>query len=93
MKLILKLISNDKMYFYLILVSILIVLNSSIGEQPADKDANAKTKQILDYIIRLAKKGKFLSGQFGGWSKIDFSLAQINEIKKFNRSYSIYSWM
>jgi hypothetical protein len=35
---------------------LLIVLNSCICQQIADKRANAKTKQILDYIAGLPKK-------------------------------------
>ena len=44
--------TDKKMYILLIL----IVLNLCNGQQPADKGANAKTKEILDFIAGLPKQ-------------------------------------
>jgi hypothetical protein len=35
----------------------LLVVDLCTGQQPADKGANAKTKQVLDYIAGLSKQG------------------------------------
>jgi hypothetical protein len=43
---------------------LLIVLNSCICQQITDKRANAKTKQILDYIVGLPKKGRVIFNCF-----------------------------
>jgi len=69
------------MYFHLKILVVLIVLKCCIGQQPADKGANAKTKEILDYIAGLPKQSKFLSGQFAGVSGFNFNLSQINAIE------------
>ncbi len=45
------------MYFYRNVLVILIMFNFCNGQQPADKGANAKTKEILDYIAGLPKQG------------------------------------
>ncbi len=45
------------MYFHLNILVILIVFNLSNGQQPAGKGANAKTKEIFDFITGLAKQG------------------------------------
>jgi hypothetical protein len=68
------------MYFHLKILFVLIVLKCCVGQQPADKGANAKTKEILDYIAELPKQGKFLSCQYGGISNLSFNLTQTNEI-------------
>ncbi len=54
----------NKMAFSLKTFVLLIVLNSCICQQPADKGANAKTKQILDYIAGLPKKGRVILNCF-----------------------------
>ena len=40
---------------------LLITISLCIGQQPADKGANAKTKETLDYIAGLAAKGNAIS--------------------------------
>ncbi len=37
----------------------LLVVDLCTGQQPADKGANAKTKQVLDYIAGLSKQGTY----------------------------------
>jgi len=48
------------MFFYIEILAILIVLNLCIGQQPADKGVNDKTKEILDYIAKLLKQSTFV---------------------------------
>ena len=36
---------------------ILLLVHVCTGQQPADKDANAKTKQVLQYIAGLSQQG------------------------------------
>jgi hypothetical protein len=49
----------------------LLLLNFCIGQQPADKGANAKTKATLDFIAGLSKQGMFiLNSRFVSISKI-----------------------
>ncbi len=47
-----------------------IVLNLCNGQQPADKGANAKTKEILDFIAGLPKQG--MSIEYGTFVFIRF---------------------
>jgi hypothetical protein len=47
----------NKMYFHRIILVIFIIFNFCNGQQPADKGANAKTKEILDFIAGLPKQG------------------------------------
>jgi hypothetical protein len=51
------------MYFHLEILVILILLKSCICQQPADKGANAKTKEILNYIAGLPKQGLFIENK------------------------------
>jgi hypothetical protein len=37
----------------------LLVVDLCAGQQPADKGANAKTKQVLDYIAGLSKQSTY----------------------------------
>jgi hypothetical protein len=46
------------------------VLNLCNGQQPADKGANAKTKEILDFIAGLPKQG--MSIEYGTFVFIRF---------------------
>ena len=69
------------MYFHRPLLVIFIAAYACNGQQPADKGANAKTKEILDYIAGLSKQGKFLSGQFAGVAGNTFNLSQVNAIQ------------
>jgi hypothetical protein len=39
------------------LVFLLILLKLCVSQQPADKGANAKTKEILDYMAGLPRQG------------------------------------
>jgi hypothetical protein len=48
---------DKKMYFYRNILVIFIASYLCNGQQPADKGANAKTKEILDYIAGLPKQG------------------------------------
>jgi len=34
----------------------------------------------ISFDLSMERKGKFLSGQFGGWSNVSFNLTQMNEI-------------
>jgi len=47
----------NKMYFHRNILVIFIVFNFCNSQQPADKGANAKTKEILDLIAGLPKQG------------------------------------
>ncbi len=47
----------NRMQFYLISLLLLISVNFCIGQQPADKKANAKTKATLNLIAGLPKQG------------------------------------
>jgi len=67
---------------------IFIVLQACTGQQqPADKGANAKTKETYEFMIGLPKQGKYLSGQFAGVSGKDFSLNQVNSIVHLTGQY------
>jgi hypothetical protein len=48
---------DKKMYFHRNVLVIFIALYLCDGQQPADKGANAKTKEILDFIAGLSKQG------------------------------------
>ena len=50
----------NKMCFYFRTLLILIVLNSCNDQQPMRKEATAKTKEILDFVIGLPKSGMFV---------------------------------
>jgi hypothetical protein len=39
---------------------IFLIFNSCNGQQPLDKEANAKIKEILDFIAGLPKQGIFI---------------------------------
>ncbi len=67
-----------KLRVNILLVS--IVFNLCNGLQPADKGANAKTKELLDFIGGLPQQSKYLSGQFSGVSGVNFNLNQVNAI-------------
>jgi hypothetical protein len=45
------------MEYHLITIFFLLLLNFSVGLQPADKGANAKTRATLDFIGGLPKQG------------------------------------
>ncbi len=45
-----------KMYFHRSILVLFIALFLCDGQQPADKGANAKTKEILDFIAGLPKQ-------------------------------------
>jgi hypothetical protein len=45
------------MQYHLTTILFLLFLNFSVGLQPADKGANAKTKATLDFIGGLPKQG------------------------------------
>ncbi len=45
------------MQHYLATLFLLLLLNFCTGQQPADKGANAKTKETLDFIVGLKKQG------------------------------------
>jgi len=45
------------MYFHRNTLLIFIIFNFYNGQQPADKGANAKTKEIIDFIAGLPKQG------------------------------------
>jgi hypothetical protein len=45
-----------KKYFHRTILAISITLYFCNGQQPADKGANAKTKEILDFIAGLPKQ-------------------------------------
>ncbi len=45
------------MYFHRSILAIFIAVYICNGQQPADKGANAKTKEILDLIAGLPKQG------------------------------------
>ena len=47
---------QQRMKYYL---TILFLINISVGLQPADKNANAKTRETLDFIGGLPKQGMF----------------------------------
>jgi hypothetical protein len=47
----------NKMHKLRNILIVSIVLNLCHGQQPADKGANAKTKEILDFIAGLPKQG------------------------------------
>jgi hypothetical protein len=49
----------NKMHILRNILIVSIVLNLCNGQQPADKGANAKTKEILDYIAGLPKRSMF----------------------------------
>ncbi len=73
------------------------MLNFCVGLEPADKGANAKTRATLDFIGGLPKQGmfilvsiiitiskitgKYLSGQFAGWSNHSFNLTEFIQIQ------------
>jgi hypothetical protein len=46
----------NKMHILRNIFIVSVVLNLCYGQQPADKGANAKTKEILDYIAGLPKQ-------------------------------------
>ncbi len=48
------------MQYHLTNILLLSVLNFCVGLQPADKDANAKTKATLDFIGELPKQGMII---------------------------------
>jgi hypothetical protein len=48
------------MEYHLTTLFVLLLLNFSVGLQPADKAANAKTRATLDFIGGLAKQGMFI---------------------------------
>lgn len=60
---------------------VLVLLHLSTAQQPADKNANEKTKATYEFLTGLPKQGKFLSGQFVGWSKVNFDWSQIIAIQ------------
>ncbi len=45
------------MQYHLTILLFLQLLNFCVGQQPAHKGANAKTKAILDFIAGLPKTG------------------------------------
>jgi hypothetical protein len=49
----------DRMQCHLKNLLGLLLLNFCVGQQPADKGANAKTKATLDFIAGLPKQGMF----------------------------------
>lgn len=53
-------ILNERMMFSLKTFILWFLFNSCVGLQPADKGANAKTKQTLDYIAGLAGQGSIV---------------------------------
>ncbi|CAF4264997.1 unnamed protein product, partial [Adineta steineri] len=66
--------------YYINVTLWLIIFNLCFAQQPADRGANEKTKQILTYIAQLPQQGKVLSGQFAGYSPDTFNTQQIDEI-------------
>lgn len=50
-------ISNERMVSSLKMFVLWFLFNLCVGIQPADKGANAKTKQTLDYIAGLPGQG------------------------------------
>ncbi len=48
------------MQYHLTTLLFLLLLNFCIGQDPADKKANAKTKATLDFIAGLPKQGMFI---------------------------------
>lgn len=40
-------------------LTIVLLINICVGLQPADKNANAKTRATLDFIGGLPKQGRF----------------------------------
>ncbi|CAF1022566.1 unnamed protein product [Adineta steineri] len=66
--------------YYINVTLWLIIISLCFAEQPADRAANEKTKQILTYIAQLPQQGKVLSGQFAGYSPDTFNTQQIDEI-------------
>jgi hypothetical protein len=44
---------------YLLVLAVVVVVNLCNAQQPADKGANAKTKQVLEYIAGLSKQGNY----------------------------------
>ena len=80
--------SKKNMRAYEFTLVIFIVLQACTGQQqPADKGANAKTKETYEFMIGLPKQGKYLSGQFAGVSGKDFSLNQVNSIVHLTGQY------
>jgi hypothetical protein len=51
----------SRMQYHLTNLLFLLLLNFCVGLQPADKGANAKTKEILDYIVGLPKRSMSIS--------------------------------
>jgi hypothetical protein len=51
-----RIIFVNKMHILRNILIVSIVLNLSNGQQPADKGANGKTKETLDYISGLPKR-------------------------------------
>jgi hypothetical protein len=49
------------MYFHRSILVIFIAVCICNGQQPADKGANAKTKEILDFIAGLPKQSMFFA--------------------------------
>ncbi len=50
----------NKMHILRNILIISIMLNFCNGQQPADKGANAKTKEVFDYIAGLTKQSIYL---------------------------------
>jgi hypothetical protein len=48
------------MQYHLTTLLFLFLLNFCVGQEPADKKANAKTKATLDFIAGLPKQGTFI---------------------------------
>ena len=48
------------MFFSLRALVFFLAVTSCFSQQPADKGANAKTKEILDYIAGLPKQGMII---------------------------------
>jgi hypothetical protein len=51
----------NKMHILRNILIVSIVLNLCNGQKPADKGANVKTKEILDYIVGLPKRSMSIS--------------------------------
>ncbi len=48
------------MQYHLTTLLFLLLLNFCVGQEPADKKANAKTKATLEFIAGLLKQGTFI---------------------------------
>lgn len=57
-------------------------MQNSIAQQPADEYADAKTREILAYLVDVPKRGKVLSDQFAGYSPDTFTMDWIDQIYK-----------